>query len=406
MNKTLSIIFLTALITSSGYCQDIAAQHKESLAIHPRGQNILISSEDFDDKAMLNQVNVGMTAAEVVVAIGLPKEIEEDTWFYTYEFSDKTDQFKWLILRIDFKGNAVAERYWLPNGSSNIEDAWVSIAVVGSLDKDAQEHVTALLGSEGIESYTEGSLVYALYVPAKDAERATAILKSDAEASDYWIQFPGDEKAISYKGFADEDLSVDDLGEVWQQTFRIIPYLRTAIKLQSMSQEEAEATLRAWAQDTNNNEKVAILCRMLFESENDEPLRRPRLGDPVFVGGEMSNWPLEPITIYKDIPICIVSGYVIGGLPEHGMNYLNYSIKNGSWTKRRYTLPEIDEIKQIIEEFMLKTPWPNPLKEHEKSFLRAQAMEKRVKSDIAQLWGLWMSEKVSSEWVVQTKQFF
>jgi len=167
MNKTLSVIFLTALITSSGYCQDIAAQNKDSLAIHSSGQNILISSKQFDGQAILNQVNVGMTPVEVVAGIGLPKEIEENTWFYTYEFPDKTGQFKWEILQIDFKRSAVSERFWVPHDSSDVEESFVPIAAVHGSDQETQHRIGVLLNSQSIKNYTEGSVAYGVFDKSK-----------------------------------------------------------------------------------------------------------------------------------------------------------------------------------------------------------------------------------------------
>lgn len=288
---------------------------------------------------------------------------------------DLMDHQKGLGKDLKVLEDAISQESWDSTpGPPESEEDFVSIAGIGGMDMETQQHIKLLLDSYDIENYSEGSVVYGVFVKTKDAVRATEILKQDAKDKKYFIEFAHEIVAPMGEAISQPDFLIDDLGNVFDQSYRIVPYLQAAIQLQSMRHNDAEELLMKWAQNIDNNEKIAILCRMLFDPNDSEPLRRPMLGGPVFIGdGSTEDWPLEPITFFKDIPICIVWGYDLSGFPEHGSNYLEYSINNGSWTKQRYSLMGVDEINQIIEEFIRTTSWPKTLEEHEVSFLRSQA---------------------------------
>ncbi len=76
------------------------------------------------------------------------------------------------------------------NGGARITQKFVSIAVVGGTDSTTQAHIVSLLKVSSIDSYTEGSAVYGVFVPSQDTARATKILKADAATKKYWIEFP------------------------------------------------------------------------------------------------------------------------------------------------------------------------------------------------------------------------
>lgn len=62
-----------------------------------------------------------------------------------------------------------------------------AIATVGGCDQLAQLHVATLLLRSGIRCDMEGSIVYGVLVPTKDAARALAILRADLKARPYRI---------------------------------------------------------------------------------------------------------------------------------------------------------------------------------------------------------------------------
>ena len=102
-------------------CNSERAVLRHSNMVRPTSTNIIMASSDFDALTIARKVKIGMIEAEVIKAMGQPKEVkladDMNSWFYTYEFPDKSAQDKWVILMIQFKaGKAISEGLWLPNG--------------------------------------------------------------------------------------------------------------------------------------------------------------------------------------------------------------------------------------------------------------------------------------------------
>ena len=68
-------------------------------------------------------------------------------------------------------------------------EAWKAIAGVDGLDRITHVHIRNLLQANGIESRTEGSILYDVLVPASEAERASHILRTDAQQRGYFAMF-------------------------------------------------------------------------------------------------------------------------------------------------------------------------------------------------------------------------
>lgn len=118
---------------------------------------------------------------------------------------------------------------------------------------------------------------------------------------------------------------------------------------------------------------VLALCRILFVSNRDEPLRPPGLGDPWFLGDTSAeDWPLEPIHWYHDVPFFIVRGWSLAGLPERPSCYLAYSLLSGAWNKNRCNTAEQEELAATAQEFIHQGPWKRPLAASEQQFLLSQ----------------------------------
>jgi hypothetical protein len=81
-------------------------------------------------------------------------------------------------------------------------EGWKSVAVVGCNDRITQIHVSSLLKSHGIECSMEGSIVWGVSVPTKDADRSIEILKQDLVTRHYWI--------ILYEGKKEHRYSTPD----------------------------------------------------------------------------------------------------------------------------------------------------------------------------------------------------
>jgi hypothetical protein len=142
------------------------------------------------------------------------------------------------------------------------------------------------------------------------------------------------------------------------EDFRISHYLQRASDIQALRSEEARAKrLRTLAGDPAAAGEIFPLCRMLFEERPDGFFRRPELGAAVFVDGDsVGNWPLEPIALYRDVPLLIVRGYALGGEPESPGDYLDYCLQGCRWRALRYAPVDSQTLGDVVERFIRAHP--------------------------------------------------
>ena len=171
---------------------------------------------------------------------------------------------------------------------------------------------------------------------------------------------------IVYDRLTDWKDMLADCPDFQIQKYKVNPYLKVAIRLQNMGQEQAIHTLKNLAEDHDNDNKIIVLCRMLFEKGNESEFRRPLIGKATFPGGtDSSDWPLEPIEIMNGIPFIIARGYSVAGIPETGSHYLEYCITNCTWRIELYELGSNAE-KHIAVNLLIASPkWKKQLSEEE-----------------------------------------
>jgi hypothetical protein len=163
-----------------------------------------------------------------------------------------------------------------------------------------------------------------------------------------------------------------DLPEIGSE-YRVIPYISAAIRLQSLSQDEALSELRSMATDRQLEDGVVILCRMLFTSRPDSDFRRPGLGGPAFKGGtNKTDWPLEPIEILDGIPFLITQGYILGGKREPAKMYLQYCVDNCDWSTTRFETKTDSQLMDALHHLVSAPKWLAPLSEYDIQFFRDQ----------------------------------
>lgn len=114
--------------------------------------------------------------------------------------------------------------------------------------------------------------------------------------------------------------------------YRISDYLSAAAQIQAKAPDERIEVLRILAHHPRRSPEIIPLCRMPFEAKEGEPFRRPALGGPWLIAhGSTPNWPLEPIAIFKGVPILVARGYTLLGHPESPLDYLEYCLKACKW---------------------------------------------------------------------------
>ena len=129
------------------------------------------------------------------------------------------------------------------------------------------------------------------------------------------------------------------------------------MRLQQLDESSRELALREMACDRIRASEVYPLCRMLFEAKEKQDFRRPKLGYPRCVGSVIySEWPLEPIVIYRGVPILITKGYTLGGVWESPEYYVMYCLYNCRWREEKYTLLGREKLQEIVSQFIEENP--------------------------------------------------
>jgi hypothetical protein len=159
--------------------------------------------------------------------------------------------------------------------------------------------------------------------------------------------------------------------------YKVDPYIRAAMALQAIGKEQACKQLASFAEKTDNNDKVIVLCRMLFKEKKDGKFRRPSIGAPFFVGKtSMADWPREPIEIVDGVPLLITWGYLVYGLPESAESYLNYCQESCDWNDYKFKKKTYDEQTKALTKLFDSKKWGEKLRDVHKEFIEAQINNK------------------------------
>ena len=162
--------------------------------------------------------------------------------------------------------------------------------------------------------------------------------------------------------------------ETVSPNFRIKPYLEEVVRFQKIGKDQTIKELEKYASQEKYADQVAVLCRMLFKPKEEKKFERPKLGGSDFYGGtDYSDWPLEPITIFKGLPICISKLYWGSWDYRTVEDYLEYCVRECEWNDFKYELIEDELILERVKEFIGIFPWREELNEWEVSVLLGQA---------------------------------
>ena len=153
----------------------------------------------------------------------------------------------------------------------------------------------------------------------------------------------------------------DDLLE--PRHYRVDPYIRAAVALQSLDRAAAISRLHGMAKHRHSPLSAIILCRMLFRRrrDSDYAFRGPAIGVPAFIRGTEDDWPLWPIELIEGVPFMVVWGYTIGGLPESDESYLHYCEANCDWTDVKYSLKTIQQKRYALGKLISSDKWKHTI---------------------------------------------
>ena len=120
-------------------------------------------------------------------------------------------------------------------------------------------------------------------------------------------------------------------------------YLRHAVR----TEDDRADSLMDYALAPEHAHYVYAMCRMLFESANGVDVRRPMLGQPVFV--DQGEWPLDPIAMEDGVPFVVVTGWNLAGAAEMPHQYALHCLLNHEWTEAEIPEKTDDEIRAAAE---------------------------------------------------------
>lgn len=171
----------------------------------------------------------------------------------------------------------------------------------------------------------------------------------------------------------DFDEIIENCPDFQLEQYKVLPYITAAVELQNMGEQSAVSLLREYAEIGENNSKVIVLCRMLFDAEETGEFRRPLIGAALFLGNtDYSDWPREPVELVRNIPFLVVRGYFLGGLPESAIDYLEYCVQNCIWKEESYRIPSDSDLLASMEDLLNSDKWQMPLADEDIEFIISQ----------------------------------
>lgn len=175
---------------------------------------------------------------------------------------------------------------------------------------------------------------------------------------------------------------IEDSASISGNDYDPVTLLKSANKLIDLGKEEAIQQLRQYLKYSNDKpdsvqsafksqERVILLCRILFEPQSNKKFRAPMLGAPVLFSKSLneSDWKLLPLEFVDGIPFLMVNGYLLRGQPETGEMYLDYCIENANWHGKKYLIPNKDSFNKALSKLYKKINVDDP---NIKQFLQDQ----------------------------------
>ena len=153
---------------------------------------------------------------------------------------------------------------------------------------------------------------------------------------------------------------------VWK--FRPDEAVRSANVLIAAGQDAACASLervggvqREFPENNRVNERVCLLCRLLFVPQsNSVPLRPPWLGGPELLPWHSmkdEDWPDSPFVIAESVPLSISSGYSLEGNPESARRYIAYCKSNGVFRAKMFPIPTRISASNALQQVLTSPAW-------------------------------------------------
>lgn len=199
----------------------------------------------------------------------------------------------------------------------------------------------------------------------------------------------------------DVETQLRQLPKIAPLVYKAEPYVRAAMKLQSMTKDKACEAMLKVADGREHDDQIILLCRMLFTPKARGEFRSPRVGAAHYLAEtEDEQWPLSPIELVDGVPFLISMGYRGSGIRERATSYLRYSIDNCNWNDYVFAPRSQQEQQRALGKLLASPKWKSPLDEPEKQFLESQIngpdkSADKDKGDLVELQGTWTTVSFS-----------
>jgi len=168
------------------------------------------------------------------------------------------------------------------------------------------------------------------------------------------------------------------------ENYKVDSYIQAAARLQQMGQPAAVGQLIKLAkaaairnkQTELNEERTAILCRMLFVQRKGALFPGPNyLGSPCILSDRNpTNWPDAPIELVDGVPFYLVAGYSNQEwwVDIAAESYVRYCLTNCDWSGVHYALKSMPEKRRALNKLFDSPRWRPALDPVEKDLLVQQ----------------------------------
>lgn len=151
------------------------------------------------------------------------------------------------------------------------------------------------------------------------------------------------------------DQILDTLGPLSGSEADPLPVIHAVNRLQPMGQAKGTAALRAWLKGRKDPPgAIFLVMRALFTGK----ARPPALGapSPAPTTAELKHLPRYPLLVLDGVPLSVVDGYLLGGLPEPPLMYLDELERTGTWTRTPLTPKSVGSVLFTLPHFGLYGP--------------------------------------------------
>jgi hypothetical protein len=111
--------------------------------------------------------------------------------------------------------------------------------------------------------------------------------------------------------------------------------------------------------DSQVSEQIGWICRLLYTPAEGRALRRPGFGGLMLPDNTMSreDWPLYPLAESKGVFFVLRQGYMLAGVAEDPVRYLEYCRKDGKFRKEPLPVPSAQEARLALDALLSSEVW-------------------------------------------------